>query len=264
MYPHPILGLDPFLVVLIVISVVGTLQFFYLLRDSGYSIREWLLLQLSILVSGLIGAKLFSLHIRGWHPFPVLQHEIVSGWRYPGAIIGVFLLMPLFKRLLAPRISLLRCADASAIATAFALGIFRVSCILNGCCTGELGAHYCWTYAKGSAAWFSQRKEGLIAPFADHSLPVMPLHLYFMLASFAVGFVLLRLRRYQRFDGELLLWFLILHEGSKGALETFRFPYIAALQYTSLGVAAVALVALIVCRRLNTTGADSSAGVPAR
>jgi phosphatidylglycerol:prolipoprotein diacylglycerol transferase len=252
MYPHPLFGLDPFLIVLIFISVFGTLQFFYLLRDSGYTVKQLVLLQLSILLSTLIGAKLFSLYIRDWRPFSLLSHEIVSGWRYPGAIIGLFVLMPLFKRVLAPRVSLLRCGDASAIAAAFALGIFRTSCIMNGCCTGAIGHEpYCWSYAKGSAVWFWQRKDGLISAHAEHSLPVVPLHIYLMLASFAVGAFLLWYRRYKRFDGELLLWFLLLHEGAKGILESFRFPYIPALQYTSLGVAAAAAVALVVCRHLN-------------
>lgn len=262
MYPHPVLGLDPFLVVLIFISVFGTLQFFYLLRDSGYTVRQLLLLQLSILLSTLIGAKLFSLYIRGWQPFPLLQHEIASGWRYPGAIIGLFVLMPILKRLLAPGVSLLRCADASAIAAAFAVGIFRVSCIMNGCCTGAIGHEpYCWAYAKGSAAWFWQMKEGLIQRSAEHSLPVVPLHIYFMLASFAVGVFLLWFRKFKRFDGELLLWFLVLHEGAKGILEAFRVPYIRELQLTSLGVAALAAVALLVCRRLSRPVPVGSGGV---
>lgn len=252
MYPHPIFGLDPFLIVLIFISVFGTLQFFYLLRDSGYTVKQLLLLQLSILLSTLIGAKLFSLYIRDWQLFPSLQHEIVSGWRYPGAIIGLFLLMPLLKRLLAPGVSLLRCGDASAIATAFALGFFRISCIMNGCCTGAVGHEpYCWSYAKGSAAWFWQRQEHLVHDSAEHSLPVVPLHLYFMLASFAVGAFLLWYRRRKRFDGELLLWFLLLHEGAKAALETFRVPFIPALQWLSIGVAVAAAVALVVCHAIH-------------
>ncbi len=252
MYPHPVFGLDPFLVVLIFISIFGTLQFFYLLRDSGYTVKQLLLLQLSIVLSTLIGAKLFSLYIRGWEPFPSLQHEIVSGWRYPGAIIGLFVLMPLLKRLLAPGISLLRCGDASAIAAAFALGVFRVSCIMNGCCTGAVGHEpYCWSYAKGSAAWFWQRKDGLIDSSHTHSLPVVPLHLYFMLASFAVGVFLLWYRKRKRCDGELLLWFMLLHEGAKAALETFRVPFIPQLQWVSIGVAVAAAVALMVCHAIN-------------
>jgi prolipoprotein diacylglyceryltransferase len=265
-YPHPIFGLDPFLVVLIFISLFGTLQFFYLLRDSGYTVRQLLLLQLCILISGLIGAKLFSLHIRGWQPFPVLSHEIVSGWRYPGAIIGVFVL-PVLKRWLAPAVSLLRCGDASAIAAAFALGFFRVSCILNGCCTGAVGHEpYCWSYAKGSAVWFWQRQEGLIDGGHAHSLPVVPLHLYLMLASFAVGVFLLWYRKSRRFDGELLLWFLLLHEGAKGIMESFRVPYIPALQYTSLAVAAAAAVALVLCHYLNrrAAGENNAAGAAIR
>jgi prolipoprotein diacylglyceryltransferase len=266
-YPHPVFGLDPFLVVLIFISVFGTLQFFYLLRDSGYTVRQLLLLQLCILVSTVIGAKVFSLYIRGWQLFPTLSHEIVAGWRYPGAIIGLFVLMPLLKRVMAPGVSLLRCGDASAIATAFALGFFRVSCIMNGCCTGAIGHEpYCWSYAKGSAAWFWQRQEKLIDGSHSHSLPVVPLHLYLMLASFAVGAFLLWYRKSKRFDGELLLWFLLLHEGAKGVLETFRFPYIPALQYTSLGVAAAAAIALVLCRYLNrhAPGGGNAAGVAVR
>jgi phosphatidylglycerol:prolipoprotein diacylglycerol transferase len=263
-YPHPVFGLDPFLVVLIFISIFGTLQLFYLLRDSGYTVRQLLLLQLCILISALIGAKLFSLHIRGWQPFPLLSHEIVAGWRYPGAIIGLFVLMPLLKRWLAPGVSLLRCGDASAIATAFSLGIFRISCIMNGCCTGAIGHEpYCWSYAKGSAVWISQLKEGLIDKGHAHSLPVVPLHLYFMLASFAVGAFLLWYRKRKRFDGELLLWFLLLHEGGKAVIEVFRVPFIPQLQMLSLGVAVAAAVALVVCHKINRrTAAASLEGAP--
>jgi phosphatidylglycerol---prolipoprotein diacylglyceryl transferase len=80
---------------------------------------------------------------------------------------------------------------------------------------------------------------------------VVPLHLYFMLASFAVGVFLLWYRRRKRFDGELLLWFMLLHEGAKAALETFRVPFIPALQWISTGVAIAAALALVTCHTID-------------
>jgi NhaP-type Na+/H+ and K+/H+ antiporter len=73
-----------------------------------------------------------------------------------------------------------------------------------------------------------------------------------MLASLAVGVFLLKYRRYKRFDGELILWFLLLHEGLKAALESFRVPYIREIQLVSIDVAVLAALALIACYAINS------------
>jgi hypothetical protein len=48
------------------------------------------------------------------------------------------------------------------------------------------------------------------------------------------------------FDGQIALLYLVLHDGAKGLLESFRDPYMVELQMTSLLTSAAGLVALII------------------
>lgn len=119
---------------------------------------------------------------------------------------------------------------------------------------------YCLSYSPGSQAWYIQFKQGLL-PHASHpSHPVLPLHFLFMAASFGVGLFLMWFDTRRSFDGQIALLYLVLHDGAKGLLESFREPYVAQLQLTSLLISAVGLIALIIILRVRRKGqSDSSA-----
>ena len=51
------------------------------------------------------------------------------------------------------------------------------------------------------------------------------------------------------FNGQVALLYLVLHDGAKGLLESFRVPYVAELQVTSLSISAAGLIALIIILR---------------
>ncbi len=78
-----------------------------------------------------------------------------------------------------------------------------------------------------------------------------PLQIYFLLASALVGIIALRLLSRKHFDGQVVLTFLLQHEGSKALLEFLRVPYQPAIQITSAVVAGVAgvILAVAVLRR---------------
>lgn len=246
MYPNGLFGLEALQLLISPIAIFGILFFIFYLRQDGIRTGRAVLLLSFIAVAALLGAKLFSLYVRGWEPFQPLSAELRGGWRYPGALIAMILLGPLLKRWFLPELPLARFLDVLAITVCFAFALVRFSCFMNGCCTGlRCTAFYCLSYAPGSKVWYTQLQQGLLASPALPSLPVLPLEFLFMAASFSVGLFLMWYDGRRRFNGQIALLFLVLHDGAKGLLETFREPYVAQLQITSLLTSAAGLVVLL-------------------
>jgi prolipoprotein diacylglyceryltransferase len=165
-------------------------------------------------------------------------------------MIAMVLFSPLLKRWLLPELPLARFLDVLAITVCFAFALVRISCLMNGCCTGpECNAFYCLSYAPGSQAWYHQLQTGVLHVASDPSHPVLPLHLLFMAASCGVGLFLMWFDGRRSFNGQIALLYLVLHDGAKGLLESLREPYVAELQITSLVVSAAGLIVLIAIMR---------------
>lgn len=245
MYPAGLFGLDWLRVLITPIAIFGITFFVLYIRNEGARAGRAVLLLICIAIVGLLGAKVFSLWTRGWE-LRSLSAELSGGLRYPGAMIGIILMSPLLKRVILPELPLTRFLDVLAITVCFSFALIRVSCFLNGCCTGiQCEGAYCLSYPVGTQPWYYHLQNGLL-PHADHpSHPVLPLHLFFMAASFAVGVFLLWFDGRRSFDGQLALLYLVLHDGAKGLLESLRDPYVAQLQITSLTTSALALLVLL-------------------
>lgn len=255
MYPNGLFGLDALTVLLIPTAVAGITFFILYLRDEGVRAGRAVLLLLLMALVGLIGAKLFSLHVRGWELYQPLSSELRGGLRYPGALLAMILIGPLLKRWILPTVPLLRFLDVLAITVCFAFALIRISCYMNGCCTGvQCTSGFCLSYPPGSQVWYIQYQQGLLASPAHPSHAVLPLHFLFMAASFGVGVFLMWFDKKRSFDGQIALLYLVLHDGAKGLLESFREPYVAQLQLTSLLISATGLVILlfVMHRRRNS------------
>lgn len=254
MYPKGLFGLDALTALLSPIAIFGMIFFIFYLRNDGIKASRAVLLLLGIAVISLIGAKLFSLQVRGWELYDPLSHELRGGLRYPGALLAMILVGPLLKRWILPDLPLLRFLDVLAITVCFAFALVRFSCFMNGCCTGpECEAAYCLSYQPGSQVWYVQLQHGLLADASHPSNPVLPLHFLFMAASLSVGLFLMWFDTKRSFNGEIALLYLVLHEGAKGLLESLRVPYVAELQVTSLLISAAGLIALIIILRYRRT-----------
>jgi phosphatidylglycerol:prolipoprotein diacylglycerol transferase len=257
MYPNGLFGLEALQLLITPIAIFGILFFILYLRQEGIPAARTVILLLSICVIAFAGAKLFSLYVRDWQLYFPLSAELRGGLRYPGALLAIVLLGPLLKRALVPELPMARFFDVLAITVCFAFALQRISCLMNGCCTGvRCEGFFCLTYAPGSQAWYHHLQQGLIAA-NSRSLPVLPLHLLFMAASLSVGLFLMWFDGRRSFNGQIALLYLVLHDGAKGLLESFRDPYMPQLQLTSLLMSAAGLLILIVIllrrRGKNTT-----------
>jgi phosphatidylglycerol:prolipoprotein diacylglycerol transferase len=246
MYPYGLFGLDWLRILISPIAIFGITFFVLYLRADGVRVARSIYLLLSICLVALLGAKLFSLHTRGWELYEPIKYELSGGLRYPGAMIAMVLLGPLLKRWFLPELPLGRFLDVLAITVCFSVALVRISCLLNGCCTGvQCDSFYCLSYPPGSQAWYIQYKAGL-AVSGHPSHPVLPLHLLFMAASLCVGLFLIWFDSRRSFNGQLALLYLFLHDGAKALLESLREPYLAELQVTSALISAAGLLVLLI------------------
>lgn len=250
MDPNGLLGLDWLRVLISPIAIFGMTFFILYLRSEGIRAGRAIILLLALAFVALLGAKLFSLQVRGWEVYQPLAQELRGGLRYPGALLAMILLGPILKRWILPTLPLRRFLDVLAITVCFSFALVRISCFLNGCCTGpECSAAYCLSYQPGSQVWYVQLQQGLLEHASHPSHPVLPLHFLFMAASLAVGIFLMWFDGRRGFDGQIALLYLVLHDGAKGLLESFREPYVAQLQLTSLSISVAGLIALVIIMR---------------
>jgi phosphatidylglycerol:prolipoprotein diacylglycerol transferase len=207
------------------------------------------LIQAIVTFVGLTGAVLYNLYETGaLDQFGPMSY-VSSGLRYPGGIIFVILVLPLVRFLLPPHLTLAGYVDLIAAPTAFAMAVMRGGCFLMGCCYGTPSdLPWALRYSPLSQVARHHVMNGWIEPGA-WSLPVHPLHLYFAIASAAVGFFLLWFQKRKTFDGQVFLLYLALHEGAKGGLEFLRGSVhdhsVVHLRVMSLALAVAATMVLM-------------------
>lgn len=227
----------------------------WLLWRAGFTPRQIGLMWLMLASSLLVGSKAMYL-VEAW-PGWVTSSE--RAWaaltspalRLPGGFLLAVLAGPPLARLLG--VPYLRFADAVVPASGLLILGVRVGCFLQGCCFGfpttlPVGVRF----GQATEAYFWQLGHGLVSAHDHGTLPVHPLQLYFALAGLLIFAVLVGYRRYQRYDGELLLLFVLLYAWSTWGLEFLRAqPHPLTQQFVLLAALAVSVVAAAVEIRLR-------------
>lgn len=258
MYPT-VLGYDAFPLMRLVATALASILTVRALRRAGHPWSRLVLAQSVLVAAGLSGAKLYSLVEWGqvgmlpaaaWNP---------NGYRYPGGLLAVLLVVPLVMRLYGSGMTGWRFGDLLAPSIAVAMGIARLGCFLHGCCYGRVSwLPWAVRFPAHSQAWTEHVQAGMLSPSALASLPVHPLQLYFLTWSLLVAVWLQRRARRPHRDGDILLAFLVAHEGGKALLEWFRAP--APLPHLVLISASLAVLGGAVWAvRISARRAEASA-----
>jgi len=128
------------------------------------------------------------------------------------------------------------------------VGLFfgRMGCFLGGCCFGiESDSAFALVFPPGSSASREQHEHGLLSSVNLPSLPVVPAQLFEAIGCLAIAaFCMLWLRPRKRFDGQLMLVFLMLYAALRFTLEFFRaddrgdFGWFTTSQWISIAIVA--------------------------
>jgi phosphatidylglycerol:prolipoprotein diacylglycerol transferase len=176
-------------------------------------------------------------------------------WKGPfhvgGGIIGLLLAAPLVTRAFGMKLG--QFADGIVPSIGLGLAIVRIGCFMQGCCFGDV-CHYPWciAYPPGSDVFTTHQQVGLVAAADAHSLPVHPLHLYFLVAGLVVAAVSLTAHRYKRYDGQPALLGLLAFTVALAVLEFWRtdegvriyWGPLPQLEWTALALVAVVVTML--------------------
>jgi phosphatidylglycerol:prolipoprotein diacylglycerol transferase len=132
------------------------------------------------------------------------------------------------------------------------IGLFfgRLGCFLGGCCFGlPTDSRLGLVFPGGSPASYEQAEAGLLADKALASLPVHPTQLYEALGCLCIAaWLLLRTHPRKRFDGQVMLTFLIDYAVLRFGIEYMRaddrgvFFGLSTSQWIGLAIIAVATV----------------------
>jgi phosphatidylglycerol:prolipoprotein diacylglycerol transferase len=204
--------------------------------DAWVTFRVYCLLG----VAALIGGRVHFLLNHELYPFLAMGRMPWQGIHAAGAIIGLLVAAPVvfaYFRLAPGRV-----ADALVPVAGIGIFIARMGCFLNGCCHGvRCGYAWCLSFPPGSPAAVGQAQQKAIT-YADWSLPVHPLQLYFAAAGLAMTAVALWLLPRKRYHGQVALVALLIFALAAYWLEPFR--HASAFRAYAHGVPQLQVVAL--------------------
>jgi len=184
-------------------------------RERIYDLGLW------TIIGGLLGSKILMLFVdesfraNPWNFFSL--DFLRSGGVYYGGFIGGFIAVALLIRYY--KLSFWKVADA--FAPALALGQFfgRQGCFSAGCCWGK-ETHLPWGVHFTEAG---HENTGVPVYGADGSdLFLHPTQLYESFAMLAVFGILIYLHRKKRFDGQVLIGYMILYPIVRFIIEFVR------------------------------------------
>lgn len=246
MYPTIFGGLQSYTVCLILAEAVGLMVAFGSVRRAGIPSRRFTWAILFLTASALVGAKLYGLIERNG-ALGAWPAELISGYRYPGALLSVAISAWLFARIGSGPLTAGQMLDLITPSFAFALVVVRIGCLLAGCCAG-VSSDLPWAlrFPAQSQVWHAHLNAGLITSNAPHSALVHPLQLYFAGLSFVLGFCALRQQGRKQYDGYVFLVFVAAYGAGQFVLEFLRarpLPHVQYLCGTFATVAATMLVA---------------------
>jgi phosphatidylglycerol:prolipoprotein diacylglycerol transferase len=244
--------------------ILGILLAAYLASKRGYPANKFIDLGFWIVVSSIVGARLFYilLNLKAYFAHPVRIFQIWEGGLtfYGGFLLALVVSIWFMKR---NKIRIWQGCDIVSISVALGYGITRIGCFLNGCCYGKptglpWGIVFPTPNFEGmeKAPWYLSKFDPTkpVAEFnaAGYYYPGVSIHptqLYSSLAGFIIFGILLLVYRKKRFDGQVFWLFVFLYSIYRFLVEFLRADKqpilfnLTEMQYISIILFLVAILA---------------------
>jgi phosphatidylglycerol:prolipoprotein diacylglycerol transferase len=149
--------------------------------------------------------------------FKVNQGGLVAYGGFLGGFVGSLVYCRIKK------VRLLAWADCAVPSLCTGLMITRIGCLMYGCDFGKpFNGAWAIHFPAGSPAFAQQRAEGLLEATATQSLPVHPTQIYESLNGLILFALLMLVRRYRKFSGEMFVAFTMGYAVLRYFVETLR------------------------------------------
>jgi len=183
-------------------------------RVLGIEPQQVLDLGLCIIIAGILGARVLYIILNGRYYF---QHPLEVFLLNKGGLIFygglICALLAGYIMLKKRRLPVLKIADLFFVYLPLGHAIGRIGCFLNGCCYGR-PAEVLWAVRFPAYSMVGQR-------WGPDNL-VHPVQIYSSLANLVI-FIILSLRiGYKKYDGQIILDYLLLYGLARYCLEYFR------------------------------------------
>lgn len=185
-----------------------------------------------IVIAAIVGSRLFYVLT---YPdlYIAAPMEIFKIWNgglvFYGGFIGAAIVVIIYLKIY--RLPLGKSSDIAAVAMPLGHFFGRIGCFSAGCCYGKV-CQMPW------AVTF--RNPDSLAPL---NIPLHPTQLYESAANLMVFFIMLAIRPYKRFDGQLFLIYIILYGVNRFIIEMFRDDFRGA---TILGIFSISQIIAVV------------------
>lgn len=164
-----------------------------------------------IILSAIVGSRVMYvfMNIPYYRSHPADVFKIWEGGLvFSGGVIAVLLTIPWYVR--RHHLSFWKICDLWAPAVAVGQAIGRIGCLMAGCCYGK-PTHLKWGIV------FTHPHS-----LAPRDVALHPTQIYSSISGFIIFFILLLIYSQKKFEGQVFLWFLILHSTARLAIERFR------------------------------------------
>ncbi len=180
-------------------------------KDEGFNPQQIMDMGFFIILSAIIGSRVLYVLINASY-FVKEPLGIFKIWQgglvFSGGVICVVLTMIWYVK--RHNLPLGKTADLWAPAIAIGQCIGRIGCFMAGCCYGK----------PTDLSWgVTFTHPNSLCPL---NVPLHPTQLYSSISSFIIFLVMMLLYSKKKFEGQVFLWFLILHSTARLVLERFR------------------------------------------
>lgn len=202
---------------------------------SGMSRQQVMDMIFMIILCAIVGSRL-AFVLMNYTYFIERPLAVFKLWEgglvFSGGLVLVILFVGWY--ILRHRLPLWSIGDLFAPAVAISQGIGRLGCLMAGCCYGK-PSDMPWSVV------FNHPQS--LAPL---HVPLHPTQIYASLSGFLIFFVLILIRQKKKFEGQVFLWFVILHSTSRLIIERFRGDDRGMISGTGLSVTQVVTLVLLV------------------
>ncbi|MFO7461976.1 MAG: prolipoprotein diacylglyceryl transferase [Desulfatiglandales bacterium] len=180
-------------------------------KEQGISPQQIMDMAFVMILWAIVGSRLLYVFMN----FPYFRDHPLDAFKiwkgglvFSGGLIAVAPAMVWYLR--RHHLSFWATGDLWAPALALGQALGRIGCFMAGCCFGK-PSDLPWAVA------FTHSNT-----LAPPNIPLHPTQLYSFLAGVGVFVVLMLLRRRRKFEGQVFVWYLILHSTARLFVERFR------------------------------------------